>query len=322
MQTVYSPRHAGHGGNVELMPGAIVPAFELPRRAEIVRARVRGGRARAGRWRRTSTTWRRRGGCMRRTISTSCRAPGRSGRRRAGRARRCPSSGRCRGCAPTCRPTDIDGLLGFYAMDARRHLRRGHLGRGQGEPRRGADRRGAGAGRGGRRLRALPPAGAPCRARASRAATASSTTRRWRRSGCARRGRRGSACSTSTITTATARRRSSTTARDVQVVNIHADPMVEYPYFLGHADERGERRGRGVQPEPAAAARHRTSRPGRRRWRPAARRWRTFAPEVLVVSLGVDTFRGDPISRFRLDTPDYPVIGARHPRRSGCRRSS
>ena len=32
---------------------------------------------------------------------------------------------------------------------------------------------------------------------------------------------------------------------------------------------------------------------------------------LLVVSLGVDTFRGDPISQFRLDTPDYPVIGAR-----------
>jgi acetoin utilization deacetylase AcuC-like enzyme len=30
-----------------------------------------------------------------------------------------------------------------------------------------------------------------------------------------------------------------------------------------------------------------------------------------VVSLGVDTFHGDPISRFRLDTADYPVIGAR-----------
>ena len=40
MRTVYSPRHARHAGNVELNSGAIVPAFELPRRAEIVRARV------------------------------------------------------------------------------------------------------------------------------------------------------------------------------------------------------------------------------------------------------------------------------------------
>ena len=36
-----------------------------------------------------------------------------------------------------------------------------------------------------------------------------------------------------------------------------------------------------------------------------------FAPDALVVSLGVDTFQGDPISRFRLETVDYPLIGAR-----------
>ena len=40
MQTVFSPLHARHAGNVELNSGAIVPAFELPRRAEMVRARV------------------------------------------------------------------------------------------------------------------------------------------------------------------------------------------------------------------------------------------------------------------------------------------
>ena len=33
---------------------------------------------------------------------------------------------------------------------------------------------------------------------------------------------------------------------DVQVVNIHADPLVEYPYFLGHADERGAGEGEGA----------------------------------------------------------------------------
>ena len=40
VQTVFSPLHARHAGNVELNSGAIVPAFELPRRAEMVRARV------------------------------------------------------------------------------------------------------------------------------------------------------------------------------------------------------------------------------------------------------------------------------------------
>jgi acetoin utilization deacetylase AcuC-like enzyme len=36
----------------------------------------------------------------------------------------------------------------------------------------------------------------------------------------------------------------------------------------------------------------------------------SFGAEALVVSLGVDTYKGDPISRFRLDTDDYPAIGA------------
>jgi len=35
-----------------------------------------------------------------------------------------------------------------------------------------------------------------------------------------------------------------------------------------------------------------------------------WGADRLVVSLGVDTYHGDPISRFRLDTPDYPPIGA------------
>jgi len=40
MKTVYSPLHAGHGGTMELVAGEIVPGFEKPSRAEIIRARV------------------------------------------------------------------------------------------------------------------------------------------------------------------------------------------------------------------------------------------------------------------------------------------
>ncbi len=36
-----------------------------------------------------------------------------------------------------------------------------------------------------------------------------------------------------------------------------------------------------------------------------------YGPEVLVVSLGVDTFEGDPISQFRLHSEDYLKLGAR-----------
>ena len=38
---------------------------------------------------------------------------------------------------------------------------------------------------------------------------------------------------------------------------------------------------------------------------------RSFAPDAVVVSLGVDTYKDDPISCFELDTPDYAVLGAR-----------
>ncbi|TIX65014.1 MAG: histone deacetylase family protein, partial [Mesorhizobium sp.] len=40
MKTVYSPLHAGHAGQMELVTSAIVPGFEKPSRAEFIRARV------------------------------------------------------------------------------------------------------------------------------------------------------------------------------------------------------------------------------------------------------------------------------------------
>ena len=36
-----------------------------------------------------------------------------------------------------------------------------------------------------------------------------------------------------------------------------------------------------------------------------------YAPDVVVVSLGVDTFEKDPISQFKLTAPTIPKIGAR-----------
>src|SRR3546814_19810890 len=41
----------------------------------------------------------------------------------------------------------------------------------------------------------------------------------------------------------------------------------------------------------------------------ACKRLAAYAPEVLVVSLGVDTFEKDPISQFKLKSPDYLRIG-------------
>ena len=41
----------------------------------------------------------------------------------------------------------------------------------------------------------------------------------------------------------------------------------------------------------------------------ACTRIASYRPDALVVSLGVDTFKDDPISKFKLDSPDYLRMG-------------
>ena len=36
-----------------------------------------------------------------------------------------------------------------------------------------------------------------------------------------------------------------------------------------------------------------------------------YGADIVVVSLGVDTFKDDPISQFKLDSPDYLAMGER-----------
>lgn len=97
---------------------------------------------------------------------------------------------------------------------------------------------------------------------------------------------------------------------DVLFASLHGDPAKAYPYFLGYADETGRGAGEGCNanfPLPEGTA-----------WggwsealEAACRRIADYAPDALVVSLGVDTFRGDPISAFRLESDDYLRLGAR-----------
>ncbi|VWX57586.1 Acetylpolyamine amidohydrolase 2 [Burkholderiales bacterium 8X] len=95
---------------------------------------------------------------------------------------------------------------------------------------------------------------------------------------------------------------------DVHVASLHGDPRHDYPYYLGHADERGEGEGRGFNhnlPLPRGT--------GFETWRQALYEAiggiaRTKA-EALVVSLGVDTFEGDPVAGFGLRSDDYLRIG-------------
>ena len=95
---------------------------------------------------------------------------------------------------------------------------------------------------------------------------------------------------------------------DVLTVSVHGDPLTEYPFFLGHADEARRGRRRGLQPEPAAGRRHRLRRLARGA-RAGMRAVQDFRADALVIALGVDTFEGDPISKFKLASADYRQVG-------------
>ena len=97
---------------------------------------------------------------------------------------------------------------------------------------------------------------------------------------------------------------------DVLFLSIHGDPAEEYPHFLGYADEVGAGAGEGFNhnyPLPWGT--------GFGRWREALddalAKIGTYAPEALVVSLGVDAFKGDPISKFVLESADFTAAGER-----------
>jgi acetoin utilization deacetylase AcuC-like enzyme len=95
---------------------------------------------------------------------------------------------------------------------------------------------------------------------------------------------------------------------DVFFASLHGDPRTEYPFFLGYADERGEGSGAGCNlnlPLPAGT--------GASAWFEALERAcaaiARFGADALVVSLGLDTFEGDPISRFHLLADDFLRLG-------------
>ncbi len=95
---------------------------------------------------------------------------------------------------------------------------------------------------------------------------------------------------------------------DVLTVSIHGDPATEYPFFLGHADERGAGAGEGFNlnlPLPRGT--------DFATWRGALGRAleavAAFRADALVVPMGLDTFEGDPISGFTLQTADYFAVG-------------
>jgi len=97
---------------------------------------------------------------------------------------------------------------------------------------------------------------------------------------------------------------------DVFTLSIHADPRHEYPFYLGHADETGRGEGLGANANyPLAPGASNAT------WfaalEEAIARIEAFAPEALVIPLGLDAFSGDPLSSFHLTGDDFERLGAR-----------
>ncbi len=97
------------------------------------------------------------------------------------------------------------------------------------------------------------------------------------------------------------------TRDDVQFVSLHADPALDYPFFLGFANERGWGAGEG--------ANHNFPLPYGTDWSgygealdQAGRLIRRYSPDALIVSLGVDTALEDP-DQFALVADDYSRLG-------------
>jgi acetoin utilization deacetylase AcuC-like enzyme len=97
---------------------------------------------------------------------------------------------------------------------------------------------------------------------------------------------------------------------DVLFASIHGDPVSEYPFYLGHADEQGAGPGEGYNLNlPLAAGTSAAA------WfdalEKACQRIAGHAADALVVSLGLDAFAGDPISKFLLQSGDFTLLGER-----------
>jgi acetoin utilization deacetylase AcuC-like enzyme len=97
---------------------------------------------------------------------------------------------------------------------------------------------------------------------------------------------------------------------DVLVVSLHADPTVDFPYFCGHAAERGAGLGLGFNlnvPLPAGTTEPAYLDALDRALDTVSR----FDPAVVVLSHGFDTIQGDPEGGFALSADSFGRVGRR-----------
>ncbi|WP_305825347.1 histone deacetylase family protein [Massilia brevitalea] len=97
---------------------------------------------------------------------------------------------------------------------------------------------------------------------------------------------------------------------EVLCVSLHADPGSDYPYFVGHADEIGDGDGHGHNLN-LPLARGTDAQEWMAALETACIRLGMFAPEALVVALGVNTAAAEAGGGFGLQGADFLRIGER-----------
>jgi len=96
---------------------------------------------------------------------------------------------------------------------------------------------------------------------------------------------------------------------DVLTLSIHADPARFYPFFWGHAEERGAGRGIGYNLN-LPLARGTGDEAYLKVLDTALERIIAFGADVVVVALGLDAYEGDPFKGLAITTQGFGRIGA------------
>ncbi|TVQ57823.1 MAG: histone deacetylase family protein [Rhodobacteraceae bacterium] len=95
---------------------------------------------------------------------------------------------------------------------------------------------------------------------------------------------------------------------DVLTVSVHADPHGFYPFFVGHAHERGEGAGEGFNlnlPLPLGA----DDAPWLAAIEAGMARVAAFAPGAVVLALGLDAHERDPLRGLAVTTEGFAAAG-------------
>jgi acetoin utilization deacetylase AcuC-like enzyme len=91
--------------------------------------------------------------------------------------------------------------------------------------------------------------------------------------------------------------------------SIHADPDQEYPYFSGYADEVGGSKARGATAN-YPLRRKSSEEQYLQAFDELLEKTTAFKPDVVVVSLGFDTYEDDPLGFFNVTPRGYYQMGS------------